>query len=481
MGSKLPFNFKDFDILKFLGWFKNSKSKSPEKVFLGISLSFGLIFVFLFPPYMVIDEPSHFFRAYQLTQGEIIGIKKQHDVVGGNLPVSVSEQAGKYGYMIFQYKEKAHLGDIKADLKQKLEPEKRSFIAFNNTVVYPPLTYLPQIIGIKLSTLFNAPPIVSLYFARLASLFFWIVAIYWLIKLIPIGKWTLVVIGAFPMILSQAASASSDATINTITILTIGIITTLIVRSDHRDKMLLWVLSGLAFILSFTKLPAVFILLLALAIPKDRFRVVWGKWKFLLPLFSLAVIATILWNYAALPLRVDLRPEVSATEQLSYILQHPLDFLGIFSVYAIQPRIDLTIAQLYGWLGWNEIKLPLWMVFYGFGALLLTLFDPIYRTIKIPKVVRIIFLVTVFIICSIITTLLYLTWMPVEHEFLYDIWGRYFIAFLPSLIIIAGGLLAIEKSSWEKFQVFLIVGLPISLIVTTLLIWNRYYGSLLLS
>lgn len=302
----------------------------PEYVFLVFTIFFGLLFVFLFPPFQVIDEPSHFFRAYQIAQGDIIGSKKDK-LTGGALPAQVVNAPNSYARMISNYSEKADLRDIGNDVFLNLNRNKKEFTAFNNTVVYPPFTYLPQAFGIKVSMIFNTPPVISLYFARLFSLIFWAVIIFCLIKIMPrIGKWTIVAVSGFPMILSQAASASSDATINTMTIFTIGIIISIILSDNkgarYDNKILFRLLFICGIFLSLVKPPTVMLLLLALVIPSDKFNGAKSKARYLILLIGLPVAITLLWNYFALKLRVELRPDLSSSQQLNFVLSEPLSF-----------------------------------------------------------------------------------------------------------------------------------------------------------
>src|SRR5262249_42115083 len=55
---------------------KHTIAVSPERVFVGIALGFGLAFVFITPPNMVPDEPDHFRRTYQLSTGQLIPDRK---------------------------------------------------------------------------------------------------------------------------------------------------------------------------------------------------------------------------------------------------------------------------------------------------------------------------------------------------------------------------------------------------------------------
>lgn len=147
----------------------------------------------------------------------------------------------------------------------------------------------------------------------------------------------------------------------------------------------------------------------------------------------------------------------------------------MFIYYPFQSRIDQTIVQMYGWLGWNDIRLPLWLAMGGFISVFLTLVNPEFKNIKIKSITRILSFIAIFIMCSLVTTLLYLTWIPVGYGTLYDLWGRYYVAYIPSLVLIIGGLIGLDDVSWLRSRKFLVIWIPFSLMLVTFLIWNRYY------
>lgn len=57
-----------------------------------IRFFFGVIFLVVTPPFQVSDEPNHFFRAYQASEGEFL-LQKMGDVTGGLVPKSLLRTA----------------------------------------------------------------------------------------------------------------------------------------------------------------------------------------------------------------------------------------------------------------------------------------------------------------------------------------------------------------------------------------------------
>src|ERR1035441_9256429 len=60
----------------------------PHSVFLLLAVLFGLAVLVANPPYQAPDENDHYWRAYQLSEGGVVG-RKQGNNAGGDLPALV--------------------------------------------------------------------------------------------------------------------------------------------------------------------------------------------------------------------------------------------------------------------------------------------------------------------------------------------------------------------------------------------------------
>jgi hypothetical protein len=72
----------------------------PEKVFLWLGGFFGLLFLFLTPPMQVPDEPAHFLRAWQISEGNLFA-DREDNRVGGWMPLSLEKFSHPYWLTIF--------------------------------------------------------------------------------------------------------------------------------------------------------------------------------------------------------------------------------------------------------------------------------------------------------------------------------------------------------------------------------------------
>ncbi|MCP4109938.1 MAG: DUF2142 domain-containing protein, partial [Desulfobacteraceae bacterium] len=185
--------------------------KKKEFHFAVSGLFFGLIFLFVIPPFQTPDEANHFFRSYQISQGRLIS-QKQGRLCGGSIPESLVLTARKVmGNIHFNPENKQNTNDIAKAFHIPLKKNKTIFVGFRNTAIISPVPYIPQVIGISAGKLFNASPLILMYLGRLFNLLFSIIIISISIRIAPVFKNVLLLVALMPMSLHQTASLSPDA------------------------------------------------------------------------------------------------------------------------------------------------------------------------------------------------------------------------------------------------------------------------------
>jgi hypothetical protein len=75
-----------------MGWMDLLKNK-PQILFAILFLLFGLLYVFLTPPIYVADESAHFYRTYQVSEGNFVPENVGNES-GGKIPKSLSDFVG---------------------------------------------------------------------------------------------------------------------------------------------------------------------------------------------------------------------------------------------------------------------------------------------------------------------------------------------------------------------------------------------------
>ena len=184
---------------------------------------------FLTPPFWVQDEQDHFFRAYQLSEFELLGSVRD-GTLGAVLPESLYKvslpfvQSGRADPFV--------VADVVALARIPLEPGRRRFLDLTYSGTRPPLAYAPQIAAIWFGRALGFGPLELFHAARLANCLAALLLVALALRLIPTGKPTLFALAAMPAPLTLFASVSPDA----MTIATMIAFTALAVRASFRGR-----------------------------------------------------------------------------------------------------------------------------------------------------------------------------------------------------------------------------------------------------
>lgn len=171
--------------------FSSIKIKLP-KIFLLISIIFGIIFSVLFPLYQIPDELTHINMIYEEM----------------NMDVNFYNETNGFGdtnRIAHNYNEKVNIEEY-FDFSEKLS------ISENYNI--PKITlikHFPQAIGMIVCEIFNFPIIVSITFAEVLAVLFYSFICYRALKIIPIKKELMMAIMLLPICLQQMGSFSYDA------------------------------------------------------------------------------------------------------------------------------------------------------------------------------------------------------------------------------------------------------------------------------
>src|ERR1035437_5601061 len=250
--------------------YPNFNKLRPEVFFVFLASIFGLIILFITPPFQSPDEINHFYRAYQISEGHFIAVK-QDNRVGGYIPVSMAKITEPFLSLCWNIHSKTSFKTIIEQFKVPLEQNKQKFMDFPNTVVYSPVSYVPQSISIFILRKFNLPPLFIFYGARLFALFWWIFSIFIALKLIPFFKWSLVLIVLLPMSIFINMSISADVATNSLSFILIAYLLKLAYLEQTISPKQFIITAFIAVLLALSKLVYIPIILLFLLIPKEKF------------------------------------------------------------------------------------------------------------------------------------------------------------------------------------------------------------------
>jgi hypothetical protein len=328
-----------------------------EYVFLVVALFWGVAQVFLMPPLQVPDEGDHWFRAWAMTDGQFTADKqgmltlpgvfaRTVDIYTGLvsdstiLPPSLEGQPGFSGY---------------EDMFDGPGPPDTVRIV-SRVANYGPIGYLPQAAGIAVGRLIGAPPLICFYLARLANLLAAVTLLFFAIRLAPFGKQLFVLIALLPVTMMELASISSDALTIAGAVFFISLVLWASTRATLRRMDVALLLASGAVFLNVKPGYWALILLLLLVRPRQlgsRERYVGFVAAGVFLVIGVQVVDSLITRSSLASGGVN--------TQLSFILQQPMDFLGI--MWSNLPDSVFRSAASIGILGWMSVALP--PVFYA--------------------------------------------------------------------------------------------------------------------
>ena len=449
----------------------------PHTFFLFFSLLFGSLMLLLNPPFMVPDEPNHFLRAYQISEGTFISVQ-ENQRVGGTLPQSIREVGKAYSALTWSGNE-CKLKNMNLDLawNMPLNQNQRQFCDFINTAFYSPICYAPQALAIFIGRQLDTPPLKLVYLARIFSLLFWSIMVYFSIKLIPIGKWLMAFLALLPMSLFVNSSLSADVVTNALAFLFIAYVLHLcLVENSLRPVHYVFILA-LIMCLSLTKPVYFFLAGLLVLVPKS------GKDFILLLLSSVpGLILCFLWLHLISSLQLaynDYNPEwrpftalaqgADVNKQLDFVMTNPSNTICRMK-NSILLYFSAKSGEYIGVFGWLTIPLPNGLVVFTYIGLFLVSMFGSSEGYKLQLSHKLVLFIVFTISLGLNFFAQYLWWTPVGggHS---AIQGRYLIPIAPLFFLLL-------QSRWN-FKPYVapivMVSVLLCLMVSLNLLLMRYY------
>lgn len=179
--------------------FKRSKEffKKIENQFLLTSFLLILLYSFVIPALRAPDEFTHFIRIYGILHGKFLIPKSGNLLVPANL-IPVANPVYTSIYEIFK--------NFSTVLSDKM-------VSVNaiNMALYSPQSYVLQLIGAGITSLFTKNTFIIIYGGRIITGLGCTIILYLAIKYIPFGKRILAISSLVPMNLAERASLSADS------------------------------------------------------------------------------------------------------------------------------------------------------------------------------------------------------------------------------------------------------------------------------
>jgi hypothetical protein len=392
----------------------------------------GLPMIVLVPPGAGYDEEDHLVRVWELSAGSFI-------------PAQMSPQELSYPTVFrdFAYRQQGSAGVIDSEFWQSFRRaalDERGFVRreIDTKSVYSPALLLPQAFAMGLfGRVADLPALSVFYLCRLAGLLSYLTLAGLAVRLIPFGKWILLVLALSPMALFQATTISPDAISNGIGFLFIA---GCLWRTS--DSQITWREVGglilLIFLLFLAKLNLLPLILLPfLLIPPSRFE----SRKLYLALVGITAVLFLIevagwYLIASRSFNSLLLEQADPRGQVLYILSYPLSFL------TITLKDFLTNGWLYlqGWINgygyyyWTPPWIVSLLFLLGLGCALLLDASSDIRSRRLRTVLLLVFVAG----CIVTVASIYISYAPVGADQVSGVQGRYFIPLaLPLLLALA--------------------------------------------
>ncbi len=417
-----------------------------KSYFLFTATFFGLIYVFIIPPFQSPDESSHYFRAIHLSNGQLFG-KKENQRLGGNINESHFLLKKEFYDLRFN-KGKIHENKFKKALSFNKNEFGSHFVDFPNTSYYSPTVYLPQVFGCLIGKKINNS-LIFFYLIRLVTLLFWIIIIYVSLEKIPFHKWTFTFLALLPSSIFLHSSISGDTITNALSYLLVALILKKVVsRPQQNYFFFMFIVLLLTTIILLNKIIYFPLVGLVLLIPSDSFYGKGQKNVWISSLFALIFLIFIGWfsftknqflsfdEYNPLYRSgLQLNEGVNPTSQFTYVLRNPLIFIKTVIISYWETKAA-TLAHFAGKFGWekNYLSSPI----IGILLILLLLnaiFEKSKSSFKMTNKIRAYLIGIATIMTAGLTLLMYLHWNPVGSDRITNLSGRYFIPILPLVFL----------------------------------------------
>lgn len=457
----------------------------PELFFVVTSLVFGIIYAVITPPFQTPDEPVHFLRAYQISTGNLSVDTLDESSAGGILPsslgVTIDRTFGDTG-LPFRPDIKYDTSITKEALNIKDDGQRKQY-DFGATKSYSPLSYLPQAFGIAIARMFDAPPVVMMYAARIGSLVAWVLLIGLAIRVVPYKKWFMTAAALLPMAVFQSVSCGVDV----MTIASLTLLVSQVLQLREKEKSLdikrgaLLFLTLVALVLS--KQIMFLFIPLVLLIPKSSYsdkRFVWLK-------RSALIIAPILiyagWTLITSDIPTAAVPQFNPqpSQQIKFILERPLSYISVLWRTNFFINSDGITRSFVGTFGWMDTPLSEWLVMVGYIGLVLLLVlrydEPTkkhqYKYMSVKEKWFIVALLGMFWLA--IMTALYVFYTPLKYKIIIGVQGRYF---LPAVSLLIPLFMSSKNKLFVKKQHYVFGSMLFSvalLLAGAITIFYRYY------
>lgn len=414
-------------VMLVLAAFLKRKKASAEVVFAVIYLFMSIFTLLAVPAFNSPDEYSHFLRSYEVSRGHMTS-----EGNGGNDLFSYGRTFNSGLIPDFAQKDHVSLWDIGENLNQKIDSENTKFYGFGNTALYAPTSYLPQAVGIRIADLFTDRPLFLAYAGRIANMICFGLIFFLAIRMTPVGKNFIALLGLVPVNIQSANSMSADAPALALSVAMVVFVLYMrytwkgIMKKKH--LLLMYVLTGFLCLCKIVYMPLCLLLFL---IPQERFRSKKNYWLHVVCAGAMILLLSGGWLLIASGYLCESQPGVNTALQLVGILKNPAAFMMTFirslDTYGITYLTEMMGSNL-GWL--NIPACPLLAAGYLLILVLQTAGNNDMAEIRPESWVKCLLGGVGVLIFVLTFVTLYGQWTAYGYDKILGVQGRYFLPIL---------------------------------------------------
>lgn len=420
---------------------------SIEVAFLMGALGCGLFYMLVFVPGSVPDEPYHFQSSYKLA-ADLMFLAPTAE----KLPMRLDDVSFMEGLFASnnlsaeQYKNLAENFTLFVSQPQYSSVVPLSSFDWGSN---PPYIKLPSALGIVIAHIFNLGSLPMFYLGRLFNLIFFVLLVFYAIRITPVGKNVMVVCALLPMSLHQAASYSYDPGIIGLGFLFAAMSFRAIYSTGKMTRSHKIQLAVVAALLAPCKIIYAVAVLLVLLIPQNRFssRKQANIYKGIV--FGSVLLSVLVLRAATMVQMAGIGDTGEASSlgmrgaeqgtfySLSSVITDPLNtillYLRTFDTYG--PFYLNTLVG--GSLGWfqPEIQAPLYITFVLYALLIISGQRSRDDDFVIPSSHRLLFGGLALISWLIGMLSMLIAWTFTNENLIQGVQGRYLLPLLPLVVL----------------------------------------------
>ncbi|MBA3682138.1 MAG: DUF2142 domain-containing protein [Bacteroidetes bacterium] len=267
----------------------------PWNFFVFAAIVFEIVFTSVTPPLQAPDEFNHFYRAYQVSDGQFLP-ERTSNRLGGEIPVCFNDFMVPYFYAATNLKYVLYGLEVEESGDVRFNDSITEFKDFPNTAYYSPVSYAPQAFAMFIVKQFNCS-VSSVYYAgRIGGFLFWLIIMFLVIKIVPVYKWLFTTLILLPMNLYVTNSLSADTVTNCLGLLFISLTLKYAFAENKLTKAQLFLLLIIILLIAMAKVVYVGAIVLLFIIPANKFANKLWQYGSIAIMFILSFIVVYAWS-----------------------------------------------------------------------------------------------------------------------------------------------------------------------------------------